>query len=81
MAKELYYRQCHLQQQGKVRWEQTSFIPEPYCVIGKILKLRDDDGNWSDGWKVMTAGERKAARLVELQERDYLKTRIRHMKR
>ena len=31
--------------------EQTSWIPEPYCKIGNILKL--DNNN---GWKVITAG-------------------------
>ena len=37
--------------------EQTSYIPEPFCVVGKVLKLRDEDGEWNDGWIVETAGK------------------------
>lgn len=52
------YRQCRLQKKipNGVR-EQVSFIPEPFCREGKILKLRDEDGNWENGWKVIFASE------------------------
>lgn len=48
----MYYRQCILRKYTTTGYmEQTSWIPEPYCKIGNILKL--DNNN---GWKVITAG-------------------------
>jgi hypothetical protein len=76
MAKEPFYRQCRLQKQtGNAVREQVSFIPEPYCVVGKTLKLRDEGGDWEDGWVVVTAGDRQPATQVDARARDYLKTR------
>jgi hypothetical protein len=57
MAKELFYRQCRLRKQsGDAVCEQVSSIPEPYCVVGKTLNLRDESGAWEDGWVVVAAG-------------------------
>ena len=76
MKKAKFYRQCRLQRtvEGNVR-EQVSYIPEPYCVVGRILRLKTEDGTWEDGWEVMSASERRPARAVEEEERDHLKTR------
>lgn len=49
MKKKVYYRQCNLQ---KGNMHQTSWIPEQYAVTNKVLKLRDPDGVWEDGWVV-----------------------------
>jgi hypothetical protein len=76
MSKELFYRQCRLQKtQGEAIREQTSYIPEPFCAVGKALRLRDGEGEWDDGWVVVWAGERMPADWVERHARDYLKTR------
>lgn len=34
---------------------QTSWIPERFAKVGKILKLREN-GVWDNGWKVETVG-------------------------
>ena len=39
--------------------EQVSYIPEPYCVKGKVLKLRDYTGEWDNGWIVTFASENR----------------------
>jgi hypothetical protein len=58
--KTTYYRQCKLQKKiSDGIKETTSYIPEPYCVQGKVLKLRDDNGVWEDGWKVIFASEHR----------------------
>lgn len=52
------YRQCDLRKKtttGELR--QVSYIPEQYASQGKFLKLKGDDGEWTDGWKVVSAGE------------------------
>lgn len=49
----MMYRQCILVN-GKLM--QTSFIPEPYCKAGNVLKLRGVGDEWVDGWIVQIAG-------------------------
>lgn len=48
--------------------EQTSWIPEKFGVQGKVLKLKDSDGNWDDGWIVKMASQ---TRLAEDMLPDY----------
>lgn len=57
----MFDRQCRLQKGNTV---QMSWIPEPYCVKGKVLKLREEDGTWSDGWLVVEAHSRRDERLL-----------------
>lgn len=76
MKKARFYRQCRLKKtvEGRVI-EQVSYIPEPYCEVGRILKLKANDGTWEDGWEVMSTSERRPAKAVEGRERDHLKAR------
>jgi hypothetical protein len=57
MSKPVYYRQCKLRKINKsgTYTEQTSYIPEPFCVTGKVLKLKDSNDNWENGWIVLFA--------------------------
>tara|TARA_Y100000310_G_C20112153_1_gene547617 strand:- start:112 stop:318 length:207 start_codon:yes stop_codon:yes gene_type:complete len=41
----------------------TAWIPEEYARVGKVLKLKMDDG-WKDGWHVTAVGTRASAELV-----------------
>jgi hypothetical protein len=77
MGKEVFYRQCKLKRKlkGGVTEETTSFIPEPFCVIGKVVKLKDEEGQWRDGWVVESAGERFPEEAVNRMNRMYLKHR------
>jgi hypothetical protein len=73
---EVFYRQCVLIKNIENSYlETTSYIPEPFCKVGRILKLKDEDGTWDDGWKVISAGERTPGRLVGLYSQSYKKTR------
>lgn len=60
MAKKVFYRQCRLVKKienGEL--QLVSWIPEPHAATGRIVKLRDDDGAWDDGWVVVGAGENR----------------------
>jgi len=46
------HRQCKLTQGNKVIF---SWIPTKYAVVGKVLDLKDEDGNWTEGWVVAEA--------------------------
>lgn len=57
MARDVFYRQCRLVKRvpdGELA--QVSWLPEPYASAGRVVKLRDDDGAWDDGWVVVSAG-------------------------
>jgi hypothetical protein len=44
---------------------QVSYIPEPFCVQGKVLKLKDNDGNWDNGWIVESASENRTEEVLD----------------
>lgn len=47
------YRQCRLsRKQGESTVQQTSWIPSKFAIQGEFVKLKDGDGNWTDGWHV-----------------------------
>ena len=56
MANETMYRQCRLQKkiEGGVR-ETMSYIPSKFAVVGRVLKLRNPEKEWDDGWRVVSA--------------------------
>lgn len=60
MARPVFYRQCRLVKQTETgRFVQVSWIPEPYAATGRVLKLRDCNGVWEEGWLVQSAGENR----------------------
>lgn len=68
MSKEVYYRQCILIRKiDKGEVKTNSYIPEKYAKINWTLKLKNNDGTWTDGWLVVSAGELVAGHLVENQ--------------
>jgi hypothetical protein len=64
MSKVVYYRQCQLQ---KGHAFQTSWLPEPFAAQGRVLRLRDADGTWDNGWVVIRVGSsrREEAQLPD----------------
>ena len=57
MPKLIYYRQCHLKKKASAgHIEQTSYIPEEFAYVNKILKLKDLAGIWENGWRVERVG-------------------------
>ena len=69
MSKNVYYRQCVLSRPTETGvMKQMSWIPERFATKSRPVKLRDDDGVWTDGWKVDRVGE---IRLEEGELPDY----------
>ena len=58
---------------GKTR--QTAWLPKRYAVEGGILELRDSDGEWTDGWEVVSVGVTQETEEVLERSADYRKTR------
>ncbi|MCC9607945.1 hypothetical protein LOC68_02500 [Blastopirellula sp. JC732] len=57
MTKQVRYVQCGLRRQlndGTLR--ATSYIPEQFAKQGGVLRLRDEQDQWTDGWIVEEVG-------------------------
>lgn len=52
--KDANYKQCHLQ---KGETHHMAWIPEQFAVVGKFVKIKNNDGSWNDGWQVKAASE------------------------
>ena len=64
----MYYRQCELKR-GETR--MTSWIPEEFAKVGKVLKLKD-----VDGWVVFSVGERLDGELANKRSVEYRKVPV-----
>ena len=75
MAKD-FFRQCRLELRspGKVS-SQVSWLPEKYAVKGKYLELKNEEGEWVNGWQVMDIYARFEASKVRERSQDYKRTR------
>ena len=63
MKKRMIYRQCGLRQDlGNDRsYFQRSYIPEKFARLNQVVRLRNADDQWDDGWQVVSIGNSVAA--------------------
>jgi hypothetical protein len=60
-----FYCQCRLTKKIPTgQLELVSFIPEKFAVVDRILKLKNEDGQWEDGWRVHNVGSRVGEDLL-----------------
>lgn len=71
MAKETQYVQCILKKDTKL---QTSWIPERYAVVGKYLKLLENEV-WENGWQVISRGIKVSKNSLDILSQDHKRTR------
>lgn len=52
------YNQCSLKKtiDDKSFRQYVAWIPSKFAVEGMILKIKDDNGVWVDGWEVVGVG-------------------------
>lgn len=55
--------------------EQVSWIPSQFAKIGDILKIKDKNGDWQDGWIVKAVYSEKNYPELVVAERDCYRTR------
>jgi hypothetical protein len=51
--KGIPYNHCKLVNGNR---EEVSYIPKRLAVIGEILKVKQPDGSWEEGWVVKSVG-------------------------
>ena len=58
------------------RQERVSYLPLHKAVKGAVVDLKDDDGNWSRGWRVTDDPvSPRPFESVSRRSQDYKKTR------
>ena len=74
-----YYKQCILSKptpKGKLM--EVAWIPVEFAKKGKILKLKQEDGEWTDGWIVEDVGSTlnpiEVIETVQKSAKDHRKT-------
>lgn len=67
-----YHIQCEL---GNGTTRMISWIPEKYAKKNKQLKLREDNGQWENGWIVLNTYGKRLSSYCSEHERDYTKQR------
>lgn len=65
MSKQIFYSQCTLEKpttSGTLR--RVSYIPSKFAVLNKIIKVKEDDDTWNDGWTVTSVGNKVSEDLL-----------------
>jgi hypothetical protein len=44
-------------------------------VAGRWLKIRTEEGEWVNGWRVESVGARRGSSYLDLKSRDHLRQR------
>jgi hypothetical protein len=69
---ESFHVQCRMKRKNA---NQTSYIPEQFARVGNIVKLKDQNGVWEDGWVIFQCGPRVLSAVVNERGQDYKRTR------
>ena len=58
MKRNEQYRQCRLVKRLREGQSvQMSYIPDEFAREGRVVKLRDEAGDWDDGWVIALVGQ------------------------
>ena len=74
--KLVMYTQCVLKRPSDGGFlVDNAWIPSEFAKLGKVLKIKQDDNIWQDGWKVTSVGTTRNIEWLQTHERDYLHQR------
>lgn len=68
MAKHETHTQCELQRDST---KQTAWIPTGKAIVGKVTRLKEEDGTWTDGWLVLSKGAVMESSICIDRQRDW----------
>ena len=66
------YRQCTLQRENT---KQVLWLKEKIAKKGFTVKLKNDDGTWDEGWKVIDVNGKLEEKYLLERSQDYKRTR------
>ena len=62
MKRNQLYRQCRLVKRLRDGVAvQVSYLPAEYARVGRIVQVRENDGDWDDGWVIRAIGPSASA--------------------
>lgn len=71
-----YHRQCRLSRQVEGKMEiMTTWLPEKFAHIGKVLEIEVSSGVWQNGWSVYEIYSRVRTQDAVQWERDFKRIR------
>ena len=71
-----HHRQCKLSRQVDGRMEViTTWLPDKYAHIGKVLEIQVGPDKWQNGWSVCEVFARIKTEEAVARERDYKRIR------
>lgn len=75
--REKFYRQCELARPCGLdcRELMTSWIPEEIAKVGETVRLKDEDGEWTEGWLVLAVYDRRPFSYLKERDRDHINQR------
>lgn len=47
--KRTTYQQCRIRRRNS---EQVCYLPQKFAIAGGVVRLKQGDGAWQDGWRV-----------------------------
>jgi len=53
----------------------VSWIPADIAKVGNLVRLKDDLGKWTEGWRIIEVWSRRKGDAVEVAFRDHLHQR------
>jgi len=76
MNKSDYYNQCELRKPTENGYQRdVSWIPSKFAIEGNVVKIKQEDGSWDDGWTVFAVHSKMKGEYVLGHERDYKRNR------
>ena len=68
-----YYQCLLIKEMHKSRLLTVAWLPEKFIShLNKYLKLQENDGSWSDGWKLDMIYGGQEEELIKNRERDFM---------
>jgi hypothetical protein len=62
-----YFKQAYLKRDTKTGVQRSvSWIPENLAIPGQTIRLKNDDGTWTDPWLVTGTGDQRFVRAKAL---------------
>lgn len=60
MSKSIFYKQCLLERQNEgSSSRQVAWIAENFATVGLVLKIKNKDNSWEDGWVVKNSSSER----------------------
>jgi len=77
MENSMNYTQCLLVKENKDGevFKTVCWIPSEFAQRYRVLKLKEDNGEWNDGWMVEHSYTTHNEEFVRFHERDFTRQR------